>query len=169
MAKPGPRPQPTSKKIVKGNPGRRPLPKNEPKPRISENIPSAPGHLSKVGKKEWRRVTKELHPIGLITKIDITALAAYCSAYATWVECQEKIQKTGLLIKAPSGYPIINPLLSISNKAVIQMKSFLIEFGMTPSSRSRVEGIKAEAEGDPLENFFKRAEKLKVVKGNKED
>ena len=27
---------------------------------------------------------------------------------------------------------------------------------------------KAEAEGDPLENFFKRAEKLKVVNGDKE-
>jgi phage terminase small subunit len=33
--------------------------------------------------------------------------------------------------------------LSIANKAIEQMKAFLIEFGMTPSSRSRI-GVKGD-------------------------
>jgi phage terminase small subunit len=42
------------------------------------------------------------------------------------------------VIKAPSGYPIASPYLSIANTAMAQMTRLLVEFGMTPSSRSRV-------------------------------
>lgn len=79
-----------------------------------------------------------LDRIGVLTEIDGTALAIYCQAYSTWVEATERIKKTGMIVKAPSGYPIQNPYLAIANKAIDQMKSLLAEFGMTPSSRSRV-------------------------------
>lgn len=51
-----------------------------------------------------------------------------------------------------SGYPVVSPWLNIANAAMKQMRAFLIEFGMTPSSRSRV-SVPADDEGDPYENF----------------
>jgi P27 family predicted phage terminase small subunit len=46
-----------------------------------------------------------------------------------------------MLVKSPSGYAIQNPWLSIANKAFDQMMKLMTEFGMTPSSRSRVKTI----------------------------
>jgi len=51
----GPPPTPTSLKILKGNPGKRPLNKKEPKPKLE--IPTCPAHLCPEGKGEWKRVT----------------------------------------------------------------------------------------------------------------
>ena len=134
--KPGPRPKPTSIKIYEGNPGNRPLNKNEPKPKSTP--PKCPKHLDRRAKREWKRMASVLERLGLLTEIDGTAFAIYCQAFGTWVEAVEKIKKTGMIVKAPSGYPIQNPYLAIANKAVGQMKSLLTEFGMTPSSRSRI-------------------------------
>ncbi len=49
---------PTNLNLLRGNPGKRKLNANEPDPEPA--IPTCPSHLNDVGKKEWRRVTKEL-------------------------------------------------------------------------------------------------------------
>jgi len=162
--KPGRAPQPTVLKKLRGNPGRRPLPKNEPQPRKSTGIPRAPSHLDKIAQKEWRRATKELHPIGLLSNIDLTAFEAYCMTYSIWITAYENIQKHGVLIKAQSGFPMQSPYLQIANKAMIEMRKWLIEFGMTPSSRSRVTVDKGIKEKDPLIEFQKKGKKLEAVK-----
>lgn len=164
MAKTGPKPQPTELKRLRGNPGRRPLPKNEPKPRVSSGLPRAPTYLDKKAQNEWRRMVKELHPIGLLTNIDLTALSAYCSSYSIWVDAITKIQKHGPLIKAQSGFPMQSPYLQIANKAQGEMRKWLIEFGMTPSSRTRVKPEKSGDKKDPLKEFQKKGKKLEAVK-----
>lgn len=143
MGKRGVKPIPTRLKDLAGNPGRRPLNKKEPKPPKRNRVPTAPKHLDSIAKKEWSRISKLLFKMDLLTDIDVMALAAYCDAYSRWVDSSEKLRKTGLIIKAPSGYPVQNPLLSISDKAVMRMKGFLTEFGMTPSSRT---ALKVEPE-----------------------
>lgn len=132
----GRKPTPTNLKILYGNPGKRPLPQNEPKPKPV--APKTPKHLNSVAKKEWKRVAAELEPLGLLTIIDMAALAAYCVAYSRWVEAEDMIRKHGMLVKSPNGYPMQSPYLAIANKALDQMKGFLTEFGMTPASRSRL-------------------------------
>ena len=134
----GRKPKPTKLKIVDGNPGRRPLNEAEPDPEKEIECPSPPKHLGEVAKAEWNRMAPELHSIGLLTKIDMAALEAYCTAYARWLEAESEIKESGMIVHAPSGYPIQTPYLSIANKAIEQMKALLTEFGMTPSSRSRI-------------------------------
>ena len=165
MPKPGPKPKPTALKKLKG--GRktyhRAMPKDEPQPEKPDKLQSAPRHLDPAAKKEWRRIGKELHALGLLTEIDLVALAAYCATYSRWVDAQLQIQKHGVLIKAQSGFPMQSPYLQISNKAMEEMRKWLVEFGMTPSSRSRV-SVKREKEEDPADEFIKRGE-IKAVKG----
>jgi len=163
MAKSGPKPTPTKLKKLRGNPGRRPLPKNEPQPAKSEKLPLAPRYLNKVAQKEWRRMVKELHPIGLLTNIDLTALGGYCACYADWIDAMGQVQEHGVVVKAQSGFPVQSPYLTIANKAMVEMRKWLVEFGMTPSSRSRVDAVKPEKESE-LEKFQKKGKQLEAVK-----
>jgi len=79
-----------------------------------------------------------LGEVRLVTELDRTALALYCEAYAEYMEASEHIRQHGLLLKSPMGYPIQSPYLAIRNKAAEQMRAYILEFGMTPASRSRV-------------------------------
>ena len=122
--------------MLRANPGKRKLNDREPDPKIE--LPPCPEHLSKAAKREYRRVGRELLALGLVSKIDRAALAGYSDAYGRWAEAAEQLQKYGLVIKSPNGYPIQSPYLAILTTALDQTRAFLTEFGMTPSSRSRV-------------------------------
>jgi P27 family predicted phage terminase small subunit len=132
----GPKPKPTCLKILNGEPNKRRINFAEPKPSLKR--PHCPSFLSKEAKKEWRRIAPQLERSGVLSKIDGAALAAYCTAWARWVDAERILQKSGVLVKAPSGFPMQSPLLAIANKAMHQMVKILTEFGMTPSSRSRI-------------------------------
>ncbi len=150
----GRKPLPTNLKLLKGTAQPCRMNKNEPKPK-SDKV-KMPTFLSPAAKKCWRRVSKTLSEAGLLTNLDVDALATYCEAFARWVDANEKVEKMGGVIKSPNGYPIINPYLSISNKAQEQMKTMITEFGMTPSSRTKID-VKVEEEiEDPVEAYRKR-------------
>lgn len=131
-----PIPKPTKIKILEGNRGKRPLNDQEPEP--ESKIPRKPVVLQGKAATEWNRITKELNKIGLVSEIDRNALAAYCQVYARWCDAEKKLKTEGVIIESPNGYPIMNPWLSIANKCIDQIKSYMAEFGMTPASRSRV-------------------------------
>lgn len=148
----GRRPKPTALKELAGNPGKRALNKNEPK---FSGLPTCPSHLDKQAKAEWKRVSKELSAVGLLTAVDRAALAAYCQCWSRWVQAEQKIQETSLVVKAAkSGYPIQNPFVSIANTALDLMKKFLTEFGLTPASRSRLSVDADKSTDDPFVAFM---------------
>jgi len=144
MAK-GRKPLPSHLKLVKGNPGRRPLNENEPLPDLS--IPTPPAHLSDEAKVEWGRVVEQLFRLGLISEIDRAAFAAYCQAYGRWIQAERAIAKMAekdllthaLMIRTTNGNAIQNPLVGTANVAMMEMMRFASEFGMTPSARSRID------------------------------
>ena len=148
-------PKPTALKILAGNPGHRPLNKREPRPRV--HLPAVPAHLDAIAKAEWRRMGKLLVGVGVMTEIDGTGLAAYCTAYSTWVQARQNIEQYGMVILSPKEkFPIQSPYLSIANKAFDQMVRLLSEFGALPASRTRVQ-MTAEPDtrkADPMAEFL---------------
>jgi P27 family predicted phage terminase small subunit len=138
--------KPTVLKVLEGNPGKRPLPKNEPKP--EPLAPKCPAHLDKAAKREWKRVVDLLEPLGLVNKLNMAALAAYCQVYSRWVEAEGMIRKHGMLVKTPNGYPQLSPFMTVANRCLDQMKSYMVEFGMTPASMSRISINPGEAKDD---------------------
>lgn len=141
--KPGPSPKPTVLKKLAGNPGNRPL--NDKEPEIREGKPTCPRHLNHDGKLEWKRISVILYEAGLLTYIDRALLASYCQHYGRWVEAEEKLKelksetpKMDLVIRTTNGNFVQNPWIQIANKAQEQMIKLATEFGMSPSSRSRV-------------------------------
>lgn len=148
----GRKPKPTALKELAGNPGHRPLNRNEPKP---SGVPKCPTHLDAAAKREWKRISAELVSLGLLTSVDRAALAAYCASWSRWIDADANVQKFGSVIKSPkSGFPIANPYVGIGNTALDLMRKFLVEFGMTPASRSRIQ-VAPTSSKDPFEEFMK--------------
>jgi len=154
MSTRGRKPTPTHLKLVRGNPGKRPVNQAEPKPKVV--LPSPPAELSEDALAEWNRVASDLYGLGILTAIDRAALAAYAQAYGRWVQAEraaarmaDKDQLTsGLMIRTTNGNAVQNPLIGVANKAMADMVRYAAEFGMTPSARSRIQGADPEA-GQP--------------------
>ena len=149
----GRKPKPTRLKVLQGNPGKRQLNDREPKP--EPVTPECPEHLSVEAKHEWDAMSRKLHKLGLLTDVDRAALAAYCQAWGRWVDAERMLTQYGSVVKAPSGYLIQSPYLAIANKALAQMMRILTEFGMTPSSRSRIAVPEGEPDGDAFDAFLR--------------
>jgi P27 family predicted phage terminase small subunit len=145
---PGRRPLPTALKLVTGNPGKRALPKDEPTPAAGAEMPE---WLTPGAREHWPIVAKQLEEAGVLTRLDQVALAMYCETFARWRDANQKVATHGPIIKSKHGNPMQSPFLGIANKAFAQMQSLLIEFGMTPSSRTRV---KVAGGGNPVGNPF---------------
>ena len=152
MAVAGAKPKPTKLKVVQGNPGKRPLNKDEPEPDVQ--IPICPEHIQGEGRKEWNRICLELKKLGLITEIDRAAISVYCQAWDRWVEAEDMVRKHGTIVKVgDNNHPMQSPYLSVANTAMKTMMSTLVEFGMTPSSRTRVKAATGKTDDE------KKAEK----------
>ena len=136
MAQRGRKPKPTALKTLEGNPGKRQLNTNEPKPLAK--APSCPKWLDPEAKKEWRRLSKKMEQIGILTEIDMAAFAGYCQAYARWKAAEEFISKHGSIVKTPSGYWQQVPQVSIAQQYMKAMQKFAEQFGLTPAARSRI-------------------------------
>lgn len=136
MATRGRKPTPSAIKELEGNPGKRPLNENEPKPQ--KKAPSCPKWLEPEAKKEWRRLAKQMEQIGILTEVDMAAFAGYCQAYARWKEAEEFISQHGTIVKTPSGYYQQVPQVSIAQTYLKIMNWFAEQFGLTPASRSRI-------------------------------
>lgn len=150
----GPPPKPTALKVLQGNPGKRALPKNEPKP--TAKVPACPMWLHPVAKKEWRRIVPELKRLGLLTCVDGAALEAYCQSYARWVEAEQLMLERGTTVfKTPSGYLQQLPQVSIAQKYAALCKAFLTEFGLTPASRTRIQTPNSGGGANDLLSFLR--------------
>ena len=162
MGERGPAPKPTAIRELEGNPGHRPINRNEPKP---EPGAVCPDWLPDEAKAEWGRVAPELERMGLLTKVDTSALAAYCAAYARWRAAEEAIAEHGLTFVTSSGYAAQRPEVGIANKAMADIRAFCKEFGLTPSARGRMSVPGADEPTDPLEKMLSDGSgpNLKVV------
>lgn len=124
--------------------------------------PECPAHITGAARDEWTRISELLQKYKLITEIDTAALALYCASYGRWQEAEARIAEIkekggdGLMVKAPSGYPIQNPYLAIANRAMEDCYKYLQQFGLSPAARTRVQpGINGDLFGydDPLKKY----------------
>lgn len=139
MAKRGRKPDPTAFKKLKGNPGQRRLNEDEPKPEKAPTAAQPPQHLSEHARAEWRRMYPVLRNCGLLTLADLPAFEVYCTSYGRYVAAEEVLAKAeSLTVETPNGHQQAHPCVAISRQERIVAKAYLAEFGMTPSSRSRI-------------------------------
>ena len=139
MARPGPKPQPTATKKLRGNPGRRPLSEREPEVKASKLTP--PRWLGDEAKKEWKRVAPVLLKAKVATALDRAILTSYCEAWGAYIQACKDLAKYGgaVLVSKKTGQAYLSPWLNAKSMAEKQMRVCAVEMGMSPSSRSRVQ------------------------------
>lgn len=142
MGKRGTKPKPKVIHILNGNPSKLNIDKmNTPEMECFSNaeIPNPPEWLDDIAKEEWRRVAPELVKVKLLSKVDITALEAYCKAYSRWRDAEKQMDTVkSTVFKTKGNYVQQLPQVAIAQKYLSICKGFMTEFGLTPSSRSRM-------------------------------
>ena len=135
----GPKPIPRNLRVITG--ADRKSRTNEDEPILPVIIPDPPGHLTVAESDKFIEMAGKLARMRVITEADVDALALYAVSWMRMLDADEKVREMGPIIKSPNNYPIQNPYLPISNRCRKDCESILTEFGMTPSSRTRVKAV----------------------------
>lgn len=114
------------------------------------DMPNCPEWLLPEAKKEWERLADLMNQMGVLTEVDMAAFAAYCQSYARWKEAQEHIDSGGSTFETDKGYQQQTPWVGIANTNQKLMLQAASEFGLTPSSRSRI--VAGSAKGKESED-----------------
>lgn len=135
MARRGPKPKPRNLRLVQGDRTSR---INDDEPNVPVASPPAPDHLVGEEVDAFEETAGKLARMRVMTEADVDALAMYAVNFVRWKEATAKVREMGLVVKSPKNYPIQNPFLAIANRAQKDCLSVLTEFGLTPSSRTKV-------------------------------
>lgn len=143
MAKAGRKPTPTKLKLLLGNPGHRSkesLGQDEPQP--TGELQPAPDRLSESARAIYDDWAAKLSASGIGTDLDSDALAMAAMSYDAYLEAASRVAQTGAvwLEKGEGTIPkfVYSPYWSVMNREWKKVLALMAEFGMTPSSRSRV-------------------------------
>ena len=151
MAKAGRRPKPTALKILQGT-NRGPA-KREPSAPIG--VPPMPERLKvdQVAVDKWVELAEILSKMGVLTTGDGEALATLCEVHSAEQSCLLQLRAGGAVMHTDLGGVKPNPAGPMYRSLVAMKASLLSEFGLTPSSRTKL-ATKAEVQKDELEAFF---------------
>src|SRR5688572_7318876 len=108
---PGRKPQPTALKLLKGNPGKRPL--NADEPQVEPAQPDPPAWITGPARAQWRRIAPQLEKARILTHVDRDSLAAYCDALAMWAQARKIVDDEGLTTTGPNGALVKRPEVAI--------------------------------------------------------
>jgi P27 family predicted phage terminase small subunit len=144
----GRKPQPTALRILRGNPGKRPLNRAEPAPpAVTAEFDTPPLELEgdPLAQTEWRRLAPILRGCKLVTEAERTALVALCQVWSHMLTAQAAIRKVGMLLSTDSG-PKANPAIAVYNAALSQIRPLWEQLGLTPAGRARIYALPGKDE-----------------------
>lgn len=122
----GPRPKPTALKLVQGNPGKRPLPENEPQ--VIEPVGGPPADWAPEAKALWWEIVNSA-PATVLTAAD-----------------RALVEIAVRLLATLRSSPAVNPQIAA------QLRTCLNEMGMSPGSRARL-SVPTAPKGNPFDRL----------------
>lgn len=160
---------PTAKKEAMGNPGKRALNKNEPEPRLLNEL-DPPEWLSAGAREVWVQEAQKFRRAQLLTEADVIAFGMLCQSVSDYrravrktgeddVKCKYAEDEEGE-VRAVGEH--LNPWAMVKSMAFKQTVVMLGKFGGTPQDRTRVEvnpqaslfGDDGKKPADPAASFF---------------
>ena len=141
MGRRGAKPMPTRMKILRGNPGCRPINKDEPQP--EKGRPTCPGWMRGEAKRMWKRLVPLLDGMGVLTKLEGGVLTRYCQEWAKWKEAEQFLMKNGSTWEAVDANGNVTarrrfPECNVADSASAIMNSLEGKLGLSPSDRTRL-------------------------------
>jgi P27 family predicted phage terminase small subunit len=135
------KPIPSALHEARGDYRKDPQRRNRREPNIGGE-PVKPRHLTGIAATEWKRVVGILSKMGVLTSGEAPALEQYCRAYADWREACKLVDKYGLMVQEDRGEYSVwkrNPADLAKQALALLLIKYLSEFGLTPSSRTKVQ------------------------------
>lgn len=137
------RPVPQELKKKRGTARKDRAPENPVTVTKGKPVKSTPSFLKAKGKMMYERTVGHLHNMGLLSTADDTALELLALAYQEWYTAELRLQKEGRIYEtyAANGAKVLkpHPAAAQSADAWRRIRMMLIEFGLTPASRSKLE------------------------------
>jgi len=147
-------PKPSGIRVLEGNPSRRPLPATEPQYPVG--VPERPKKMTSQARRVWDELVTEMAPAGVLRRTDGRALWHLSEDEALLEEAYSGMRKMVKALEAKAkqkgkelpGGPLFGLLGMTSGRlamaAIRDLGARVIlerrEFGLTPSSRTRVSG-----------------------------
>ena len=158
MGRRGPPKQPTSLRVLRGNPSREPVPDNEPQPPADQVAP--PPFCQGEAAALFEGYAKQLKALGLVTNIDVDALGQYCVSMVLFQQHLEICNRGGAVnvVRDENGklrFTQVSASFTIVSKLMAQMLRIGQQFGMTPSSRTALASTDGKPH-DPLSAWLKK-------------
>jgi P27 family predicted phage terminase small subunit len=136
----GRKPTPTEKRVLEGNPQKRPLPEVllvAGRPELQE-FAVPPDYLPLDAQEFWRDSVVRLVDVGIIDRVDYPALEQLAVQYARIRQAQRVIREEGLFTLGSVGQIREHPALKIEREATTLFMKMAEHFALTPIARTRL-------------------------------
>ena len=137
MGKRGPRPIPTSLKLFRGTARGKDKRRNEPRPGVS--VPRCPKDLPEEAQRIFRRLSKVLAPLGLLTVADHETFELMCLHGGLARRAAIQMANEGLTTKDERNLDRKSPLNQMLKDHSDAYRRYAGLFGLSPSARSEID------------------------------
>jgi hypothetical protein len=108
----------------------------------------------RIGLRARAHVDGPIRNIGIYI-FDILAPTRADGTASRWVTAERQVRRLGTIVRSPmNNFPMKSPYLTIADQALEIMRKFMIEFGLTPSSRSRIRMPEDRGAKDEFDTFL---------------
>ena len=160
----GRKPIPTAMKKAKGTAQKCRILRNEMQAELLDAVPDPPEWLEGDDAiREWFVVCNELMKSKVLATSDLSILGMYCTELATYILAQKRMRENEanrVLTKndkeGKAHYSQLQAWAKVANEAQDRVLKIAAEFGITPSSRTRIGTLKND-DNDPFATLMKKA------------
>ena len=142
----GPRPMPLNMRVLQGGRSASPDRINPAQPKPKAATPKPPRDLDERDRGYWREFCSRVDELGVGSIADAGLVRIWVAARRRWVDADVEVRKRGVMMRGTKYHPgpRRNPALFEIHKAEGTMIRIEIEFGLSPSSRTRVASSNGE-------------------------
>tara|TARA_Y100001937_G_scaffold29761_1_gene42843 strand:- start:1083 stop:1559 length:477 start_codon:yes stop_codon:yes gene_type:complete len=131
---------------------------NEMQVDVVSNVPEAPEWLSEIGKEEWKKVSEQLFNIGMLHKVDLQLIAAYCNEMSLYIETETMLRNKGRIQAFRNADGTLKhtqavPYQKIAKDALASALKLATQFGLTPVARASI-SAPTKITNTQINNYF---------------
>lgn len=155
----GRKPKPVELIELHGNPGKRPIPTDIPKPEKLYDIPQPPEYMHEDAKKIWNYLALHLTRTRILSVLDVFKLEMACNTmmHYRWGVKKVAPETLVMVIKNEDGSIKAankSPYLYVIKDAELSFNTHASDFGLSPAARRRLKESDNLPEADPLQEFI---------------
>lgn len=129
---------------------------NKERPVIDGERPDAPEWFNELELEVWHALCADLEQKGVQDTSNRELLIAYCTAYAGWFECRRMVMENAYTMIDNHGNVKRHPVATDMHKFREQLNKLIPEFGLSPSSRSRLVSLKQDEDKNPFGELLQK-------------